>query len=47
MSLLDPDGRNSNIHVLDLRSRQVQQLTNTPSINTAPSYSPDGGAGHL
>lgn len=43
MSLLDPDGRNSNIHVLDLRSKQVQQLTNTPSINTAPSYSPDGG----
>lgn len=42
MSLLDPDGRNSNIHVLDLRSRQVQQLTNTPSINTAPSFSPDG-----
>ncbi len=43
MSLLDSDGRNSNIHVLDLRSRQVQQLTNTPSINTAPSYAPDGG----
>jgi TolB protein len=43
MSLLDEDGRNSNIHVLDLRSRQVQRLTNTPSINTAPSYSPDGG----
>lgn len=43
MSLLDPDGRNSNIFVLDLRSRQTQQLTNTPSINTAPSFSPDGG----
>ena len=42
MSLLDPDGRNSNIDVLDLRSKQVQQLTNTPAINTAPSYSPDG-----
>jgi TolB protein len=42
MSLLDEDGRNSNINVLDLRSRQVQRLTNTPSINTAPSYSPDG-----
>jgi TolB protein len=42
MSLLDEDGRNSNIHVLDLRSRQVQRLTNTPAINTAPSYSPDG-----
>src|SRR5690606_30579575 len=25
-----------------LRSRQVAQLTNTPAINTAPSYSPDG-----
>jgi TolB protein len=42
MSLLDADGRNSNIDVLDLRSKQVQQLTNTPAINTAPSYSPDG-----
>jgi TolB protein len=42
MSLQDADGRNSNIHVMDLRSRQVQQLTNTPAINTAPSYSPDG-----
>ncbi len=28
--------------MLDLRSRQVQQLTNVPAINTAPSYSPDG-----
>jgi TolB protein len=43
MSLQDPDGRNSNIFVLDLRSKQTQQLTNTPAINTAPSYSPDGG----
>jgi TolB protein len=42
MSLLEEDGRNSNIHVLDLRSRQVTRLTNSPSINTAPSYSPDG-----
>jgi TolB protein len=42
MSLLDADGRNSNIHVMDLRSRQLQQLTNSPAINTAPSYSPDG-----
>ena len=40
MSLLE--GGNSNIYVLDLRSRQVGQLTNTPAINTAPSYSPDG-----
>ena len=42
MSLLDPDGRNSNISILDLRSREVRQLTNTPSINTSPSFSPDG-----
>ena len=40
MSLLE--GGNSNIYALDLRSRQVRQLTNTPAINTAPSFSPDG-----
>ena len=42
MSLQDADGSNSNIFEMDLRSRQNQQLTNTPAINTAPSYSPDG-----
>jgi TolB protein len=42
MSLLDENGRNSNIDVLDLRSRQLQRLTNVPAINTAPSFSPDG-----
>jgi TolB protein len=42
MSLQDADGRNSNIFVLDLRSKDMKQLTNTPAINTAPSYSPDG-----
>ncbi len=36
------DGGNSNIYDLDLRSRNVRQLTNVPAINTAPSFSPDG-----
>ncbi len=36
-------GANSNIFVLDLRSRTTRQLTKTPAIDTAPSYSPDGG----
>src|SRR3546814_18653120 len=27
---------------MDLRTRQVTQLTNSPSIDTSPSYSPDG-----
>ena len=30
------------IFELDLRSRNVRQLTNEQAINTAPSYSPDG-----
>ena len=31
------------IYTMDLRSRKLQQLTNTPGIiNTSPSYSPDG-----
>ena len=42
MSLQSDDGRNSNIFEMDLRSKQVRQLTNENSINTAPSYSPDG-----
>jgi TolB protein len=42
MSLLTTDGRNSNIYEMDLRSRQLRQLTNTPAINTGPSYAPDG-----
>ena len=41
MSLQSDDGRNSNIYEMDLRSKQVRQLTNENSINTAPSYSPD------
>ncbi|MFZ5674598.1 MAG: Tol-Pal system beta propeller repeat protein TolB [Pseudomonadota bacterium] len=36
------DGNAANIFVMDLRSRQTQQLTNSDGINTAPSYSPDG-----
>jgi TolB protein len=36
-------GANSNIFVLDLRSRTTRQLTNTAAIDTAPSYSPEGG----
>ena len=36
------DGGNSNIYELDLRSRQLRQITNVAAINTAPSYSPDG-----
>ncbi len=42
MSLQSDDGRDSNIFEMDLRSKQLRQLTNTPAINTAPSYSPDG-----
>jgi TolB protein len=41
MSLQSDDGRNANIFELDLRSRQLRQLTETPAINTAPSFSPD------
>jgi TolB protein len=33
---------NSDIHVMDLRTRQVRRLTTHPAIDTAPSYSPDG-----
>ena len=33
---------NSDIYEMDLRSRQVRQLTNNPAIETAPCYSPDG-----
>jgi TolB protein len=41
MSLLRDDG-NSNIFSMDLRSRTVTRLTNSASIDTSPSYSPDG-----
>ncbi len=42
MSLQSEDGRNSNIFEMDLRSKQMRQVTNVDAINTAPSYSPDG-----
>jgi TolB protein len=42
MSLQSDDGRNSNIFEMDLRSKRMRQITNENSINTAPSYSPDG-----
>ena len=41
MSLLRDDG-NSNIFAMDLRSRNTTRLTNSTSIDTSPSYSPDG-----
>jgi TolB protein len=37
-------GGSTQLYVMDLRSRAMHQLTNTPGIiNTSPSYSPDGG----
>ncbi len=35
-------GGNANIYRLDLRTRQLTRLTDSPSIDTAPCYSPDG-----
>jgi len=40
MSLMREDG-NSNIYTMDLRSRNTTRLTNSNSIDTSPSYSPD------
>jgi TolB protein len=40
---LERDG-NSNLFAMDLRSRRTIQLTNSGAIDTAPCYSPDGGA---
>jgi TolB protein len=34
------DGGNSDIYVLDLNTRATVRLTDTPAIDTAPSYSP-------
>ena len=42
LSLQSDDGRDANIFEMDLRSKQMHQLTNVPAINTAPSFSPDG-----
>jgi TolB protein len=33
---------NSNLYVMDLRSKATTRLTETSAIDTAPSYSPDG-----
>ena len=36
-------GGTTSIHEMDLRSRQMRRLTNSPGdIDTSPSYSPDG-----
>jgi TolB protein len=35
-------GGNSNLFAMDLRSRSTTRLTDTPAIDTSPSYSPDG-----
>jgi TolB protein len=35
-------GANSNLFVMDLRSKATTRLTDTAAIDTAPSYSPDG-----
>ncbi len=36
------EGPDTNIFAYDLRTRQIYRLTNSASINTSPSYSPDG-----
>ncbi len=33
---------NTNIHVMDLRTRRASQLTRSAAIDTSPSYAPDG-----
>jgi TolB protein len=33
---------NSSLYTLDLRTRQLRQITRSPSIDTSPCYSPDG-----
>ena len=33
---------NSDIYTMDLENRIVEKITNHPSIDTSPSYSPDG-----
>jgi TolB protein len=35
-------GGNSDIFVMDLKSRSTARLTSDPSIDTSPSFSPDG-----
>ncbi len=33
---------NSDIYTMDIKTRVVEKLTDHPSIDTSPSYSPDG-----
>jgi TolB protein len=35
-------GGNANLFTMDLRSKATTRLTETPAIDTSPSYSPDG-----
>ena len=35
-------GGNTDVYMMDLRSRQITRLTNDPGIDTSPSFSPDG-----
>jgi TolB protein len=42
MSLQSDDGNYSNIVEMNLQTRGTRKVTNETSINTAPSYSPDG-----
>jgi TolB protein len=42
MSLQSDDGNYSNIVEMNLQTRGTRQVTKEASINTAPSYSPDG-----
>jgi|TARA_Y100000294_G_scaffold129137_2_gene120953 TolB protein len=41
MSLIT-GGDNSELYSMDLRTRNIVQLTNNPAIDTSPSYAPDG-----
>jgi TolB protein len=38
---LERDG-NSDVYVMDVRSRSINRLTNHPAIDTSPSFSPEG-----
>jgi TolB protein len=35
-------GGNTDVYVMDLRSRQSRRITSDPAIDTSPSFSPDG-----
>ena len=36
------EGSNANLFIIDLRSKATTRLTDTPAIDTSPSYAPDG-----